>query len=52
MSSIDCFVVVKGVVADFLEFISIEAGSEVINYTGIPVLCVPILGLTVDCFFG
>jgi len=50
VSCIDCFVVVKGVVADFAKFVSLKIASEVLSCAVVPVFHVPVCGFRVDCF--
>ena len=52
MPHVNDLVVVKGIIADFSEFIAVEVGSKLQRCTVEPVLSVPVFGGATDCFVG
>ena len=52
MPGVDRLVVFKRVVADFLGFVSVEVGTDILDDTVEPILSVPVFGGTVDNFRG
>jgi len=43
MSGVDGFVVFKGIIADFSEFVSVKVGTQIIDCAVEPVLGIPVL---------
>ena len=50
MSYIDGFVVFKGVIADFTEFVSVKVGAQLLRCAVGPVLSVPDFWGIINCF--